>query len=92
VARSALPARELSFFYTNRKDCVILSATFSPKKVTKESLMQRYVCEVCGYIYDPEEGDPDGGIEAGTPFEQLPEDWVCPMCGASKDEFSPEEE
>jgi rubredoxin len=54
--------------------------------------MQRYVCEVCGYIYDPEEGDPDGGIEPGTSFEQLPEDWVCPMCGASKDEFSPEEE
>jgi len=54
--------------------------------------MQRYVCEVCGYIYDPEEGDPDGGIEAGTAFENLPEDWVCPMCGASKDEFSPEEE
>ena len=54
--------------------------------------MQRYVCEVCGYIYDPEEGDPDGGIEAGTAFESLPEDWVCPMCGASKDEFSLEEE
>lgn len=54
--------------------------------------MKRYVCEVCGYIYDPEEGDPDGDIAPGTPFEKLPEDWVCPMCGASKDEFSPEEE
>ncbi len=54
--------------------------------------MQRYVCEVCGYIYDPEEGDPDSDIEAGTSFEALPEDWVCPMCGASKEEFSPEEE
>ena len=53
--------------------------------------MQKYVCEVCGYIYDPEEGDPDGGIEPGTSFEKLPEDWVCPMCGASKDEFSEED-
>ncbi len=54
--------------------------------------MQRYVCEVCGYIYDPEEGDPDSGVEPGTPFASIPEDWVCPMCGAGKDEFSPEEE
>lgn len=59
---------------------------------SKENSMQRYVCEVCGYIYDPEEGDPDSDIEPGTAFEQLPEDWVCPMCGASKDEFSPEED
>jgi rubredoxin len=54
--------------------------------------MQRYVCDVCGYIYDPDEGDPDNGVEPGTPFESIPEDWVCPMCGASKEEFSPEEE
>lgn len=53
--------------------------------------MQRYVCNVCGYIYDPEEGDPDNNIEPGTAFEALPEDWVCPMCGAEKDEFEVEE-
>ncbi|HAL94040.1 MAG TPA: rubredoxin [Rectinema sp.] len=51
--------------------------------------MKKYVCDVCGYIYDPAEGDPDGKIPAGTPFEELPDDWVCPMCGASKDSFSP---
>ncbi|MGB9686822.1 MAG: rubredoxin [Rectinema subterraneum] len=51
--------------------------------------MKKYVCDVCGYIYDPAEGDPDGKIPAGTPFDQLPDDWVCPMCGASKDSFSP---
>lgn len=51
--------------------------------------MKKYQCEVCGYIYDPAEGDPDGKIPAGTPFEKLPEDWVCPMCGAGKDSFSP---
>jgi rubredoxin len=51
--------------------------------------MKKYVCDVCGYIYDPAAGDPDGKIPAGTPFENLPADWVCPMCGAGKDSFSP---
>ena len=49
--------------------------------------MAKYECSVCGYVYDPEVGDPDGDIPPGTPFEKLPEDWVCPVCGASKDEF-----
>lgn len=53
--------------------------------------MTLYVCNACGYIYDPSEGDPDSGIPAGTAFEDLPEDWVCPVCGAPKDEFTPEE-
>jgi rubredoxin len=53
--------------------------------------MKRYVCNVCGYVYDPAEGDPEHDIPAGTPFEQLPADWTCPVCGASKDEFSPED-
>ena len=51
--------------------------------------MQRYQCKVCGYVYDPEEGDPDGGIEPGTPFEEIPDDWYCPVCGVTKDEFEP---
>lgn len=49
--------------------------------------MAKYICIVCGYEYDPEEGDPDSGIEPGTPFEEIPEDWVCPVCGATKDQF-----
>ena len=49
--------------------------------------MVKYECTVCGYIYDPELGDPDGGIEPGTPFEEIPDDWVCPVCGASKEKF-----
>lgn len=53
--------------------------------------MKKYVCEPCGYVYDPEIGDPDNGIEPGTAFEDLPEDWVCPICGVGKDEFQPEE-
>lgn len=50
--------------------------------------MDKYVCDVCGYIYDPAVGDPDNGIEPGTAFENLPEDWLCPLCGVGKDEFS----
>jgi rubredoxin len=52
--------------------------------------MDKYVCGVCGYVYDPEEGDPDNGIDPGTAFEDLPDDWTCPVCGASKDQFEKE--
>jgi len=55
------------------------------KEATTE--MAKYECTICGYIYDPKEGDPDGGIKAGTSFEELPDDWVCPVCGAGKDRF-----
>jgi len=54
--------------------------------------MAKYKCSVCGYIYDPDLGDPDGGIKPGTPFEEIPDDWVCPVCGASKDQFEKIEE
>jgi rubredoxin len=50
--------------------------------------MKSYICDLCGYIYDPAVGDPDGGIAPGTPFDKIPEDWVCPVCGAGKDSFS----
>lgn len=53
--------------------------------------MKKYVCDVCGYVYDPAEGDPDNGVDAGTAFADLPEDWVCPLCGAAKDDFSLED-
>jgi rubredoxin len=49
--------------------------------------MNKWECTLCGYVYDPEEGDEDNDIEPGTPFDDLPPDWVCPDCGASMDEF-----
>ncbi len=49
--------------------------------------MQKYVCLVCGYIYDPELGDPDGGVKPVTKFSDIPDDWVCPVCGADKSQF-----
>jgi rubredoxin len=56
-----------------------------------EAKMEKYVCTICGYVYDPEQGDPDNGIDPGTPFENLPDDWECPVCGAAKDDFEKEE-
>lgn len=49
--------------------------------------MDKYKCQICGYVYDPDEGDPGHDIEPGTPFSELPEDYVCPICAAEKNEF-----
>jgi len=49
--------------------------------------MDKYECTICGYIYDPKKGDPDSGVKPGTAFSDLPDDWVCPECGADKDAF-----
>lgn len=51
--------------------------------------MQKYVCNLCGWEYDPAEGDPDSGVAPGTPFDKLPDDFVCPVCGAGKSDFEP---
>ena len=65
-----------------------------PAAKLKEGItdMNKYKCLLCGYIYDPAVGDSDNGVEAGTAFEDLPNDWVCPDCGAGKDEFEPVED
>ncbi len=52
--------------------------------------MQKWRCIVCNYVYDPAVGDPDNGVEPGTPFESIPDEWTCPLCGAGKDEFERE--
>ncbi len=51
--------------------------------------MKKYKCKVCGHIYDPNEGDPKGGIPAGTAFEDIPDDWKCPVCGVTKKDYAP---
>jgi rubredoxin/flavin reductase (DIM6/NTAB) family NADH-FMN oxidoreductase RutF len=68
-------------------------ASTAPRQIQvprRRRSMKKYVCQVCGYVYDPAAGDPDSGVPAGTPFEKLPDDWVCPVCGAGKDQFEPE--
>ena len=66
----------------NRKDNI---STNPQKTIT---IMKKYVCDVCGWEYDPEVGVPEEGIEPGTPFEELPDDFVCPLCSVGKDQFS----
>lgn len=61
-------------------------------EVTLQVEYKKYVCVVCGYIYDEAEGDPDSGLPPGTRFEDIPDDWVCPECGVTKDDFEPLEE
>ncbi|WP_297427946.1 rubredoxin [Clostridium sp.] len=53
--------------------------------------MEKYICTVCGYIYDEAEGDPDNGVAPGTKFDDIPEDWVCPLCGVPKSDFEKEQ-
>jgi rubredoxin len=70
-----------------------LTATAAPANNGSDkenSDMEKYVCNICGYVYDPEAGDPDNDVAPGTSFADIPEDWVCPICGAPKDNFSPE--
>ncbi len=61
------------------------------RRVSDTATQQMWICESCGFIYDPAEGDPDGGIPPGTAFEDIPDDWMCPVCGARKRDFSPYE-
>jgi rubredoxin len=59
----------------------------SNAKKSEENGMKKYRCVVCGYEYDPEAGDPANGVDPGTSFDDVPDDWTCPVCGAGKDEF-----
>jgi rubredoxin len=60
----------------------------NPSKAEKEAMIvAKYVCNVCGYEYDPADGDPDNAVKPGTPFSDLPADWLCPICGAGKENF-----
>lgn len=52
--------------------------------------MKKYVCTICGWVYDPAIGDPDGGVEPGTLFEEIPDNWICPLCGVGKEDFEPQ--
>ena len=61
-------------------------------KQDRELIMKKYKCLMCEYIYDPAVGDPDNGVEPGTAFEDIPDSWTCPDCGAGKDDFEPVEE
>lgn len=93
--RAATPAAEnsLSDLDTaagnvyNLLDGASPAARLAAKNIKEVLKMEKYEC-VCGYVYDEEKGDPDGGIAPGTKFEDIPDDWVCPVCGLGKDSFT----
>jgi flavin reductase (DIM6/NTAB) family NADH-FMN oxidoreductase RutF/rubredoxin len=78
-------------YHANKGKAPKNAPTYRAPEKKGEPGMKRYVCAVCGYVYDPADGDPDNGVAPGTAFEDLPDDWVCPVCGAEKEEFSPED-
>ena len=71
--------------------CEDETATSANNLTRRNQVSMKYVCDICGYVYDPEVGDPDNGVAPGTPWEEVPEDWTCPLCSVGKDQFSPEE-
>ena len=74
------------FFYLDNKQKDEFNC-YQRRNLNKREVMEKYICTICEYVYDPEQGDPENGIEPGTAFEDLPDDWVCPLCGVGKDEF-----
>jgi flavin reductase (DIM6/NTAB) family NADH-FMN oxidoreductase RutF/rubredoxin len=87
VKNGKAPATAPTFI--SEDDTSVKSTGITSDNTKKEVVhMDKFECTLCGWVYDPELGDPDSGIEPGTPFEDLSEDWVCPVCGASKDQFA----
>jgi rubredoxin len=82
------PQMTYAFYHMVKKGITPKSApTYSEKEKKQVPVIDKYVCSVCGYVYDPIVGDADSGVKQGTSFEDLPDGWVCPICGASKDHF-----
>ena len=69
----------------------IVIQTIKMKADERKRSMEKWVCTICGYVYDPAQGDPDNGIDPGTAWADVADDWLCPICGASKDDFEKEE-
>ena len=77
---------EKNFFLTRTFGCIMIYSCESNIEMIWRKRMN-FICELCGYVYKPENGDPDNGIEPGTEFDDLDEGWTCPLCGASKEDF-----
>jgi flavin reductase (DIM6/NTAB) family NADH-FMN oxidoreductase RutF/rubredoxin len=76
-----------AYYHKVKRGTTPKTAPTYSKEDKKESALPSYQCTICGYTYEPEKGDPDGGIAPGTPFEDIPDSWACPVCGAAKDQF-----
>ncbi|MEA2086340.1 MAG: flavin reductase [Chloroflexota bacterium] len=91
VLREGEPMTYAYYHQVKRGTTPKTAPSYVEEKKEEAPKAPKYRCRVCGYIYDPELGDPDGGIKPGTPFEEIPDDWVCPVCGAAKSDFEREE-
>lgn len=87
VLREGTPMTYAYYHQAKRGTTPPAAPTYVQPAEKGEEKMEKYECSVCGYIYDPAKGDPDNSVAPGTPFEALPDDWVCPVCGAGKSEF-----
>ncbi len=87
VLREGEPMTYAYYHQVKRGSTPRTAPSYVEEKKMETIKAPKYRCTVCGYIYDPELGDPDGGIAPGTPFEDIPDDWVCPVCGVAKSEF-----
>ena len=87
VLREGEPMTYAYYHQVKRGTTPKTAPSYIEEKKEAVTKMAKYRCTVCGYVYDPELGDPDGGIKPGTPFEEIPDDWVCPVCGVAKSEF-----
>jgi flavin reductase (DIM6/NTAB) family NADH-FMN oxidoreductase RutF/rubredoxin len=76
-----------AYYHQVKRGTTPKTAPTYSKEEKKETALPTYQCTICGYTYEPEKGDPDGGIAPGTPFEDIPDSWTCPVCGAAKDQF-----
>ncbi len=90
VLREGTPMTYAYYHQVKRGTTPRTAPSYVNEKKEAATKMAKYKCSVCGYVYDPEMGDPENDIAPGTPFEKLPENWVCPVCGAGKDEFEKE--
>jgi flavin reductase (DIM6/NTAB) family NADH-FMN oxidoreductase RutF/rubredoxin len=91
VVREGEPMTYAYYHQVKRGTTPKTAPSYVEERKEKAPKVAKYKCTVCDYVYDPEQGDPEGGIAPGTLFEELPEDWVCPVCGAGKDEFEKED-
>lgn len=89
VLREGLPMTYTYYQEVKRGGVPRTAPSYTPVKEEKSAKGGKYICSICGYVYDPEAGDPENGVAPGTAFEELPGEWVCPVCGAGKDVFSP---
>ncbi len=87
ILKEGTPMTYAYYHKVKRGETPKTAPTFVEKENGDSNKLDNYVCSICSYAYDPEKGDAEAGIPPGTPFEKLPKDWVCPICGANKNKF-----